>query len=353
MHSLWPIFREHHVRRREAVDDMSEAELEELTFAQWLEYYLSHADYEGERKFLLSDENYWLVFKYVTSGNPVAKIAAYAKAHGLDADQKARLYHSMGDNTFKYSVQKYQGELDADVDSGPVLVTFVEPKTDPRGKTTRRKASSTTPMTHGLMRTCVPYSYIERVLRSCHAGDLGGSHHVGMELTWKAVSAKYHGISRNLARMYVAKCATCQLQPKREHKAALQRQSATRLFERIVIDLIDFQKKPSGGFHYILQCVDHYSKIKVLWNRDGETSWESKNVKYFQADLVNVVKAWEQKKARRAAEQEAEAAAARTPSQSEAEDCVVQRVVQRLAPTDVRWREMGDDEEGDADDGSA
>ena len=37
------------------------------------------------------------------------------------------------------------------------------------------------------------------------------------------------------------------------------------LYERLVIDLIDFTLKPSHGYHYILHCVDHCSKFHWAW----------------------------------------------------------------------------------------
>ena len=49
------------------------------------------------------------------------------------------------------------------------------------------------------------------------------------------------------------------------HKAALVPITAKTLYERMVIDLIDFTTKPSHGFRYILHVVDHYCKYHWAW----------------------------------------------------------------------------------------
>jgi hypothetical protein len=116
-----------------------------------------------------------------------------------------------------------------------------------------------------MQRICVPYSYIERVVHHCHTGALGSSMHTGQVSTWDKVNATYAGISRDIVRMFVKKCAVCQQHAKRVHKAALVPITAKTLFERVVIDLIDFSNSPSHGYHYILHAVDHYSKFHWAW----------------------------------------------------------------------------------------
>ena len=89
--------------------------------------------------------------------------------------------------------------------------------------------------------------------------------HRGQVAMWDALSGEYDGVNRTVTRMYVKKCAVCQQRQKRQHKAALVPITALTLYERVVIDLIDFSLKPSHGFKYIFHAVDHYSKYHWCW----------------------------------------------------------------------------------------
>ena len=75
----------------------------------------------------------------------------------------------------------------------------------------------------------------------------------------------YDGISREIVRQYVKKCATCQQHAVRQHRAPLMPITAKKLNERLVIDLIDYRNKPSHGYKFVLHCVDHYSKFHWAW----------------------------------------------------------------------------------------
>lgn len=133
-----------------------------------------------------------------------------------------------------------------------MLVCFKQPPTRKGGKMKRRRPDSATPTTFGLMRRCVPYSHVERVVDHCHAGDLGRSLHRGQVATANKLSSSFDGIKRKLVRKYVKRCKVCSQQQVRQHKAALVPITAKRLFERIVIDLIGFSHKPSHCYKYNL-----------------------------------------------------------------------------------------------------
>ena len=259
----WPIFRKQHVVVRPPAADRTEAELGQLTFAQWLDYYLAHPSFKNQRKYLLSDQQYCLLLDYVTSD--IDSIAEFAWQRELDSQQQAWLYHHMSDDTYDYSIAEYKGASVAELDKGPVLVTFKEPADKKGAKRKRRRADSGTARTQGLRRVCVPHTYIERVVHYCHTGGLAGSMHTGQLKTWDKLSALYHGINRTIVRMFVKKCPTCQQQQRRVHKAALVPNTARSLFERVVIDLIDFTNTPSCGYRYILHAVDHFSKYHWAW----------------------------------------------------------------------------------------
>ena len=263
--SKLPLFTKQHIRQREPAADKTAKEEQELTFTQWLDYYLAHPKYEKQRRYLLSDEQYCLLLGWVTS--EMERVIDYVNQHHLDSAAAGWLYHATSDNTYKYSVAEYHGTSVNDMAKGAVLVCFKEPARRKGGKVHRRQPSSTTPLTGGLRRRCIPYSQIELACYEAHTGDLvnGRTLHRGQVAMWDALSAEYDGVNRNISRMYVKKCAVCQQHQQRQHKAALVPITASTLYERVVIDLIDFTRKPSHGFHYIFHAVDHFSKYHWCW----------------------------------------------------------------------------------------
>ena len=121
------------------------------------------------------------------------------------------------------------------------------------------------------MRRCVPSGQLQMVLQYCHEGGLKTAHH-GQDSMWRRCVAEFDGVSRELVRMYVKKCAVCQQKQPRTHKAALVPILAKALYERVVIDLIDYSRKPSRGFHYILHATDHFSKCHWAWPLKDKTA---------------------------------------------------------------------------------
>ena len=120
---------------------------------------------------MLSDEQYVLPLDFVTS--KILSAAEFVRLRGLDEKQLLWLYHHTADATFQYSVQEYRGVTVAEMDKGPVLVTFREPARKRGDKKKRRKVNSSTAKTQGMQRVCIPFSYIERAVHHCHTG--GGS----------------------------------------------------------------------------------------------------------------------------------------------------------------------------------
>ena len=216
-----------------------------------------------QRRYLFSDEQYCTLLGYLTSGT--SRVIDYAQEKQLDEQVSTWLYHALTDNTYQYMLSEYSGKSIKDVDKGAVLVCFKEPALRKGAKVLRRKPTSATPTTAGLQRRCVPCSQIERVLQFCHTGALSSTMHHGQQATWGRVARDFDGISRDIARQYVKKCAVCQQRSVRKHRAALVPITAAKIYERIVIDLIDFTLKPSCGFHYILHAVDHFSKYHWAW----------------------------------------------------------------------------------------
>ena len=261
--SPFPIFRDRHIIVRPPVDDKTDDELKQLTFIQYLDYFLVHRQFASERRYMISDERYCHLLGFITSSHK--HVSDYGREKELDEAQVAALQHALCENTFKYQLAEYAGASVSDIEKGTVLVCFREPRLAAGEKDKRPSASSSTECSRGMARTCVPYSMINRVLTHVHAGELGRTMHLGQQATWERFNSLYDGVSRELVRMFVKKCKACSSTVKRVHKAPLVRITARTLFERVVIDLIDFERKPSHGFRYIFHAMDHFSKYHWAW----------------------------------------------------------------------------------------
>ena len=211
--SRFPIFREQHhvVREPNTGPKLTEQELVPLTFREYLDYFLSHPAFAGPRRYLLSDEQYTHLLKIQVTDK---KVVEFLEANELDKEWSSWLWHAMGADTYSYWMMEYRGKTAMDIDKGPVLVCFK----DPAGaagregsKFVRRPSKSSSPLTIGGVRRCVPFSQIEIVLDYCHTGALGKSIHHGMDTTYKRCLREFDGISRDMCRVYVAKCPICQL----------------------------------------------------------------------------------------------------------------------------------------------
>jgi hypothetical protein len=194
--------------------------------------------------------------------------------------EKARewVYDQCKNNTYRSANMKYAVSRDR-TDVGPVLVSFRVPYQKRKKDGTisiryrARPSASTGDLTLGMMRRCVPYSQIEAVLEYSHTG-MNNVAHLGQDATWWALQPLFDGITREMARVYVTKCHICQLKQQKTHKAALVPIVSKALWERVVMDLIDYNSNPSYGFRYIWHAVDHFSKFhfaQPIPNKEAKT----------------------------------------------------------------------------------
>ena len=283
--SRFPTFREHQcVTPPRPSADITDDELQRLTFREWLDYYLGHPKYERQRAYMFTDEQYCRMLGYVTGKQQ--RVVDYKGALNLDKTITDWLYRQHNENTYQYAVMEYTGSGPADIDKGPVLVCFKEPALDKGGKSQRRKRASTTPTTANLTRRCVPFSQIELVLQHAHTGHLDETMHYGQGATWDRLNAEFDGVTRNIVRAYVSKCAICQQKQTRTYKAVLVPILSETQCERVVFDLIDFSTKPSHGYKYILHAVDHFSKFHWAW---AITDKHARTVAYCLDQLLSVI----------------------------------------------------------------
>jgi hypothetical protein len=251
--SRYPLFAEKDIKTRTPLtspaDDKSKAQLDQLTFHEWLDYFCRHPSFKRQRSFLYSDEQYTVLMALMVKGGKVKQFVN-SNAQELVGEWTATewsnwLWHVTAADTFKWQLCEYRGKTVADITKGPVLVCFKEPSPKDTNGTNfiRRPSKMNTPLTRGMLRRCVPFSQIEMVLEFCHQGGLGKTMHYGQDRTHKRVVQWYDGISRDMVRIYVSKCPTCQQKPRKQNRARLVPILAERKYERIQIDLIDYSKR--------------------------------------------------------------------------------------------------------------
>ena len=255
-----PIFRRRDVRDRPVPAELSEQQQGELSFDQWLDYYLSHPSTAKKRAHLYTDDQYLLLLEFLVSNK---KVVEFCDGRPNSEAEKYFLWAEMQENTYKFI--EHQFIIDPmRKDCGPVLVCFKDLNPNAKGETyVRRPATSTKALVKGDMRRVIPYSQLSNALSLCHHGDLNVSHN-GMDAAWGICNRRFHGIPRELIRMYITKCPVCQIKQPRQHKATLVPIVSRALWERVVVDLIDMRHRPSMGFKWIWHAADHFSKFRFL-----------------------------------------------------------------------------------------
>ena len=270
--SLFPIFRRRDIVVRTPCESRTAHELANMTFAQYMDYFLSHPSFARQAAHLVSDERYMCLLELCTRKQTVA---AYCAENKVSEPTRKWMYAVLKHNTVKYVIMEYAGKDVSEIDKGPVLVCFMEP--DPLSATGQvfiaRPPSSSSELTIGTMRRVVPVSQIVQVLEYCHRGELGVAHY-GQDRCSNLCDRYFFGITRKLARLYPARCAVCQQKQAKQHKAKLVPILAKSLFERIVIDLLDYSRKASHGYKWILHACDHFSKyhwVFAMLNKEAAT----------------------------------------------------------------------------------
>jgi transposase InsO family protein len=260
--SPFRIFRARDRVARPSVPDKSDEELATLTFNQWLDYFLVHPQYQKKRNSFMTDEDYLLILELLVSKKTVSDFVA--ESPSIPAEERAplkkRLHSLLYYNTYRFVEMQYTVSA-MEKDQGPVLVCFKQPGKGKKGTVfERRPEASDTPLTLGSMRRCVPYSQVAEVVEYCHRGTLKVGH-LGQDTTWQHCLQQFDGISRLVVRAYVLRCGVCQVRQVKSHRAELAPITSKALYERVVMDLIDFSHRPSCGYKYIWHAMDHFSKF--------------------------------------------------------------------------------------------
>lgn len=250
-----PIFRHGDIRHLTPVESKTQEELERLTFHDWLDYFLRLPDNANKRsKNLYTDQQYIDLLHQCTSSQNVAEQMS-ERSQG----DRTWLYNQLKNGTYRRTEQSYKMSADQ-IDTGPVLVSFVEHTDGKLEAFRRRHPTARGGLTLGMMRRCVPVSQIEAAIKLCHAGPVGTGH-VGQDNTFTNCNRMFDGIPRLLVREFVRRCGICQTKQPKKHKAKLTPLVSRQQWERVVMDLVDYgEARRSRGMRYLWHAQDHFSK---------------------------------------------------------------------------------------------
>ena len=89
--------------------------------------------------------------------------------------------------------------------------------------------------------------------------------HGGARKTHQKLMQEVYGISQDNVEELLPSCRVCLVNRASNTKGPLKPVKATRVLERIQIDLINFQHQPDGRFKWIMHIKDHVSKFSALF----------------------------------------------------------------------------------------
>ena len=112
-----------------------------------------------------------------------------------------------------------------------------------------------------LVRRVVAKEDIFDIIHDFHGGIICS----GTLSTYNEICKVFSGITRELVAIFVRHCGDCQLKRNQQKSSVLVPIVSNCFLERVQIDLIDFQKDPSGEFKWIGHCLDHFTKYHVLF----------------------------------------------------------------------------------------
>ena len=179
--------------------------------------------------------------KRLMDGSKCNLIVGIIKRHegGVSIAQLRREGHGQVDKYIqKYMVRTFEADGD---------VLLEEPKKNPDG----------TPTPLDQIRRVITYEKLFDGLMECHIPD----HPKGLTL-YHRVSNKYCNVPRNACKLFTETCPKCiERIDKRKSIAGHQLILTHGFGSRGQIDLVDFQNMPDGNFKFLLNYLDHGTKI--------------------------------------------------------------------------------------------
>jgi transposase InsO family protein len=213
-------------------------ELKAMNFTQWLQWWLTCPESADQRTRMITDEQYFALLDAHTPGTSISSM-------DVNEEMKKWLYHKRSSRQFAVFNAVYHPGAGQSSQLNPILVYYPS-----SGK--KRKVGD------GSYRRVISMSQVETALHHVHESSTG---HRGQETTTVQVFSVYHGIPRLLIREYVSRCSVCQQKRPKQYKPALQPIVTKAMFERLLIDLIDYSHSPDGLFRYIAHLADHRTRF--------------------------------------------------------------------------------------------
>ena len=171
---MLPIFRHGEIQVLTPVEPKPDGDLLKLTFIEWLDYYLR---LPSHHKGLYTEQQYVDLLHACTGSQSIAE----QMADRSEADN-SWVYNQISTGTFESVRMSYQVSNDR-IDTGPVLVTFVQPADNKGEAFQKRPPLSQDALSLGMMRRCVPFSLLMAATELSHRGPQQ-SGHIGQDNTW-------------------------------------------------------------------------------------------------------------------------------------------------------------------------
>ena len=262
--AVLPIFRQGDLQAYAAQPAKMPQELDQLTFSQWLQYSLSQPDFKPNNMY--TDQQYIDLLHQCCTSQTVS-----TQMEDRTEKEQQWVYNQLKTGTFKRVDMAHRVSADR-VDTGPVLITFVEPKGNSTEAFIRRDPKSRDELTFGMMRRCIPASQMEAAIELGHRGPQGVGH-VGMDNTFINCSRMFDGVPRKYVREYVKRCAICQIKQPKKYKEPLHTLKSKSMWDRVIMDLVDYgPKKISRGMRYMWHAQDHFSKYNFAGGMAGKSA---------------------------------------------------------------------------------
>ena len=101
-----------------------------------------------------------------------------------------------------------------------------------------------------------------------------GIGHAGIRKTHQKLLEEVYGISQDDVGALMSSCKICLVNRQSNTRAPLEPIEATRVFERVQIDLIDFRHEPDERFKWVMHIKDHVSKFSALFAQTSKDAAE-------------------------------------------------------------------------------
>jgi len=98
--------------------------------------------------------------------------------------------------------------------------------------------------------------------------------HAGYKKVLAKIEQEFYGVSREYVQEFCKTCPTCELRKPKTIHEPLRPITATGVWHRVQVDLIDMRHSPDGEYNYTGHVMDHFSKYHVLFPLQSKSAVE-------------------------------------------------------------------------------